>query len=44
MLKSIFETGITLNNFLLCTLISLALGIGTALISKFKTKCTESFS
>lgn len=44
MLNSIFETGITINNFLLCTFVSLALGIGTALISKFKTKCTGSFA
>lgn len=44
MLNSILGTEITLNAFLICTFTSLILGIGIALISMFKTKCSQSFA
>lgn len=39
----ISETGITLSNFIICTVVSLALGMGTALLCMFKSKYTQSF-
>lgn len=44
MLKSIIGTEITLSVFAICTAVSLVLGIGTALVSMFKTRCTQSFA
>ena len=44
MLNSIISTQLTLSTFLICTAVSLALGIGTALISRFKSKTTQSFA
>lgn len=44
MLKSILGSDITLSSFLICTAVSLALGICTALISMFRSKCSQSFA
>ena len=44
MLNSIIGTEITLSAFSICTIVSLLLGIGTALISMFKAKCSQSFA
>ena len=44
MLESIITGGITLPTFLICTAASLLLGMGTAFISMYKAKCTQSFA
>lgn len=44
MLESILTSGITLPAFLICTAVSLVLGIATALISMYRTKCSQSFA
>ncbi len=44
MLESILASGITLPAFLICTAVSLVLGIATALISMYRTKCSQSFA
>lgn len=44
MLNSIIGTEITLTAFFICTIVSLLLGIGTAFMSMFKTKCSQSFA
>lgn len=44
MLNSIIGTEITLSTFFICTLVSLLLGIGTAFVSMFKTRCSQSFA
>ena len=44
MLESIITGGITLPTFLICTAVSLLLGLGTAFISMYKAKCTQSFA
>lgn len=44
MLNSIISSDLTITSFLICTAVSIALGIGTALISRFKSKTTQSFS
>lgn len=44
MLKSILGSDITLSSFLICTAVSLVLGICTALISMFRSKCSQSFA
>lgn len=44
MLNSIISSGITLSGFLICTAVSLILGICTAFVSMFKTKCSQSFA
>lgn len=44
MLESIITGGITLPTFLVCTAVSLLLGMGTAFISMYKAKCTQSFA
>ena len=44
MLESIITGGITLPTFLICTAVSLLLGMGTAFISMYKAKCTQSFA
>lgn len=44
MLNSIMGTEITLTNFFICTIVSLLLGIGTAFITMFKTRCSQSFA
>ena len=43
-LNSIIGTEITLSVFLICTAVSLTLGIGTALVGMFKAKCSQSFA
>ncbi len=43
MLSSIIGSEITLSVFAICTAVSLALGIGTALVSMFKNRCSQSF-
>jgi len=43
-LSSIISTEITISVFLICTGISLVLGIGTALVYSFKNRCTQSFA
>lgn len=44
MLESILTSGITLPAFLICTAVSLVLGIATAFISMYRTKCSQSFA
>ncbi len=44
MLESIITGGIALPTFLICTAVSLLLGMGTAFISMYKAKCTQSFA
>ncbi len=44
MLSSIIQTEITMTSFLICTGVSILLGIGIALISMFKTKYSQSFA
>lgn len=44
MLNSITGAGITLTTFFICTAVSVLLGIGTALVSMYKAKCTQSFA
>lgn len=44
MLNSIIGTEITLSTFFICTLVSLLLGIGTAFVSMFRTRCSQSFA
>lgn len=44
MLNSIIGTEISISVFLICTLVSVILGIGTALISMYKTGCSQSFA
>ena len=44
MLESILASGITLPAFLICTAVSLVLGIATALISMYRAKCSQSFA
>ncbi len=44
MLNSIIETEMTLPAFFICTAVSLLLGIGTALMGMFKTRCSQSFA
>ena len=44
MLNSIIETDLTLSSFLICTAVSLALGIGLALVSRFHARTTQSFA
>ncbi|MGN0688359.1 MAG: DUF4956 domain-containing protein [Oscillospiraceae bacterium] len=43
-LNSIIGTEITLSAFLICTAVSLVLGICTAFIGMFRTKCSQSFA
>ncbi len=44
MLNSIIQTEITLPVFFICTIASLILGTGTAFVSMFKTKHTQSLA
>ena len=44
MLESILASGITLPAFLICTAVSLVLGIAAAFISMYRTKCSQSFA
>ena len=44
MLNSIIGMEITLPTFLICTAVSLLLGIGTAVLSMFKSRCSQSFA
>lgn len=44
MLNSIIGSELSLPVFFICTGVSLALGVGTALISMFKTKSSQSFA
>lgn len=44
MLNSIIQSEITMTSFLICTGVSILLGIGIALISMFKTKYSQSFA
>lgn len=44
MLESIITGGIALPTFLICTAVSLLLGMVTAFISMYKAKCTQSFA
>lgn len=43
MLNSIIGTQITLSVFLICTGVSLILGLGSALLCMYKSSCTQSF-
>lgn len=44
MLNSVISGGITLWSFLICIAVSLVLGIGVALVSGFRARCTQSFA
>lgn len=44
MLYSILDTDLTLLSFLLCTLVSLGLGIGIAFVSMYRTHISQSFA
>ena len=44
MLNSIIQSEITMTSFLICTGVSIILGIGIVLISMFKTKYSQSFA
>lgn len=44
MLDSIIGTQITLSIFGICTAVSLILGVATALVGMFRSKCTQSFA
>lgn len=44
MLSSIIGSEITLSVFAICTAVSLVLGIGTALVSMFKSRSSQSFA
>lgn len=44
MLNSIITSGITISTFIICTAVSLALGIGAALVSMYRTRCSQSFA
>ena len=44
MLESILASGITLPAFLICTAVSLLLGVGTALVSMYRSRTTQSFA
>ena len=44
MLNSIITDSLTLSAFLICTAVSLVLGIATALCSMYKAQCTQSFA
>lgn len=44
MLNSIIGTELTLSAFLICTAVSLVLGIGLALVSRFRAHSTQSFA
>ncbi len=43
-LNSIIGTEITISSFLICTTVSLVLGICTAFLGMFRTKCSQSFA
>lgn len=44
MLDSILASGITLPAFLVCTAVSLVLGIATAFLSMYRSKCSQGFA
>ena len=44
MLSSIIQSEITLSSFLICTVASLILGIATAFINMYKSRCSQSFA
>ena len=44
MLNSIIQSEITLSSFLICTVASLILGIATAFINMYKSRCSQSFA
>ena len=44
MLNSILGSELTLVSFLICTAVSLVLGIATAFISMYRKKCSQSFA
>ena len=44
MLSSVIGPSLTVGTFLLCTAVSLALGVGVALLAMFRTRCSRSFA
>lgn len=44
MLESVIGTSITLQSFLLCTAVSLVLGIGLAFVAGYRQKTSSSFT
>lgn len=44
MLNSILGSSLTVSSFLICTAVSLVLGIATALVCMYKSPCTKSFA
>ena len=44
MLESILGSQITMPAFFICTAVSIALGIGTALVSMYRARCSQSFA
>lgn len=44
MLESIIKTDLTVGVFLICTAVSVALGIAVALVGMYRSGCTQSFA
>lgn len=44
MLNSILGTELTLTSFLICTGVSLLLGVGTALVAGYRSRSTQSLA
>ncbi len=44
MLNSIISSELTLTAFFICTAVSVILGIGTALVGMYKSRCSQSFA
>ena len=44
MLESIIKTDLTVGVFLICTAVSVALGIAAALVGMYRSGCTQSFA
>lgn len=44
MLESVISSPITITSLLICTAVSVLLGFGTAFVSMYKQKCSQSFS
>ena len=44
MLDSILASGLTLPAFLVCTAVSLVLGIATAFLGMYRSKCSQGFA
>ena len=43
-LYSVLDSGLTLGSFIACSAVSLGIGIGIALINRFRSQCSQSFA